>query len=172
MGARNAWLGCPESICDLRTCPSHNENYRDFTKCWGEVFQIIGEGAIHNPIKSGQRIRLRYLPEQNSWMGCPDNGRCDKRTCPGTTEQGGNFDNDRCWGEIFRIYARGRANGEIIYNGDVVTIHYPREGRYISIQGRYEGDDTSLNFCPAEVPPAYLSYGICSKNAFRIYRRP
>ena len=51
-------------------------------------------------------------------------------------------------------------------------LYYVRDGRYVSIQGQYEGDDTSLNFCPGVTPPAYLSYGICSKNTFRIYRKP
>ena len=175
LGARNAWLGCPDSngICDLRTCPSVNTYYRLFNgRCWGEEFQIISDGIQGSAIKSGQQIRLRYLREHNSWMGCPFNSRCDKRTCPGTTAQGKDFSNSRCWGEIFRIYARGRTNGQTIYNGDVVMLYYVREGRYVSIQGQNDGDDTSLNFCPGQAPPAYLSYGICSNNAFRIYRKP
>ena len=174
LGARNAWLGCADSngICDLRTCPSRNYNYRKFGTCWGEEFQIISDGTHGSAVKSGQQIRLRYLREHNSWMGCPSNNRCSKKTCPGTTAQGGDFKNNRCWGEIFRIYARGRANGQTIYNGDVVMLYYVRDGRYVSIQGQYEGDDTSLNFCPGVAPPAYLSYGICSKNTFRIYRKP
>ena len=175
LGAKDAWLGCPDSnkICDLRTCPSSNENYRHFdNRCWGEDFQIIGEGISNTSIKSGQRIRLRYLNERNTWMGCPLNKYCDKRTCPGTTSQGGNFANNRCWGEIFIIFARGRTNGQIIYNGDLVMLYYQHNGRYVSIQGKNFGDDTSLDFCPGMVPPAYLSYGICSKNVFRIYRKP
>lgn len=173
LGARDAWLGCPDVICDLRTCPSNNGNYRYYdTQCWGEEFQIIGEGAAYNPIKCGQQIRLRYLREHNTWLGCPTNNHCDKRTCPDTTAQGRNFSNDRCWGEIFRICARGRRNGEVVYNGDVVMLYYVRGGKYISIQGESFGYNTSLNFCPGIVPPAYLSYGICSKNAFRVYRKP
>jgi len=42
----------------------------------------------------------------------------------------------------------------------------------VTIQGENPGDDTNLNVCPGVAPPAYLSYGICSKNAFRIYRKP
>ena len=175
LGAKNAWLGChdhgPSTLCILATCPSISHNYRNFEYCWGENFQIIGEGAIHNSIKSGQRIRLRYLNEQNTWMGCSLNNRCDKRTCSGTTSQGSNF-NDGCWGNIFRIYARGRKNGQTIYNGDVIVLYYVHGGRYVSIQGQYNQDRTSLDFCPGVAPPAYLSYGICSKNVFRIYRKP
>ena len=170
MGAKNAWFGCPHDICDLRTCPSKYDNYKHFgTKCSGEEFQIIGEGTNHNPIKSGQRIRLCYVYRHNTWVGCPSNIHCNKTTCPGTSSRGSDF--SRCEEEIFRIYARGRKNGEVIYNGDVVMLHY-KSRLYISIQGQNEGDDTSLNFCSGIVPPAYLSYGICSKNAFRIYRKP
>jgi len=46
LGARNAWLGCPSSVCDLRTCPSRGSNYLRFNgPCFGEEFQIIGEGT-------------------------------------------------------------------------------------------------------------------------------
>ena len=133
------------------------------------MLQIIGKGATSQSrqIKSGQPIRLRYIDEHNTWMGCPFNNRCDKRTCPGTNIQASNF--TTCHGEIFRIYARGKTNGQTIYNGDVVMLYYDIGGKYVSIQGQNEGDDTSLDFCPGEVPPAYLSYGVCSKNAFRIY---
>ena len=162
-----------DTVCDLRHCSSSSNNHHYFDgRCYGEEFQIIGEGAPHNPIKCGQCIRLCYLRDHNTWMGCPSSKNyCDKRTCPGTTSQASNF-NRGCYGEIFRIYARGKANGQIVYSGDVVMLYYEHGGRYVSIQGENSGDDTSLNFCPGVTPPAYLSYGICSKNAFRIYRKP
>ena len=168
LGARNSWLGCPYLVCDLRTCPGHGNNYQKFGACYGEVFQIIAEGSIHGYVKSGQRIRLRYVYQPKTWMGCALNNRCEQKLCPGTLLQARNF--GRCGGEIFQLYARGKKNGEIIYSGDVVMIYY--SGRYVAIQGQYEGDDTSLDFCPATNPPAYLSYGICSKNVFRVYRKP
>ena len=153
----------------MRGCPSVHD-YRDFKKCGGEIFQIIGEGATQNPIKSGQRIRLRYLGAEKGWLGCPAETHCERKACPGTTVQASDF--NRCGGEIFRIYARGKTNGQIIYDGDVVMLYYPVTGKSVSIQGQKEGDGTSLNFCPGVPPPAYLSYGICSKNVFRIYRKP
>ena len=171
MGAENAWLGCPYSVCDLRMCPSiHSHYYANFGKCKGEIFRIVNDGTYFSTVKSGQRIRLRYPDASNSWMGCSHNNRCDKRSCSGTTSQGRDF--SKCEGEIFRIYARGRTDGQTIYNGDVVMLYYISGGKYVSIQGKNEGDDTSLNFCPGQTPPTYLSYGICTKNAFRIYRKP
>ena len=103
-------------------------------------------------------------------MGCPTRTYCRTSTCPGTTSQAADFSG--CGGQIFRIYARGKTNGQIIYNGDVVMLYHPGGRRYVSIQGDNTADDTSLNYCPGIVPPAYLSYSICSKNAFQIYRKP
>ena len=175
LGAKGAWLGCSAlegdgNICILATCPSHNNNYyHKFEHCYGERFQIIGKGTNHNPIKSGQQIRLRYLHEHKTWVSF-QNGKCEKGTCSGTTSQGSNF--NRCHTEIFRIYARGKRNGEVVYNDDVVMLYSDSACKYVSIQGQNNGDAASFNFCPGVVPPAYLSYGICSKNAFRIYQKP
>ena len=153
----------------MRRCPSVHD-YHDFNNCGGEKFQIIGEGATQNAIKSGQRIRLRFLGAEKGWLGCPTKTHCDRRPCPGTTAQASDF--SRCEGEIFRIFARGKENGQVIHDGDLVMLYYPVTDTSVSIQGQNEGDDTSLNFCPGVTPPAYLSYGICSKNVFRIHRKP
>ena len=57
MGARGAWLGYPDTVCDLRACPSTGDNYCYFnTRYWGEEFQVLGEGPNFSPIKSGQCI--------------------------------------------------------------------------------------------------------------------
>ena len=154
----------------MRRCPTLIKHYRNFGHCNGEVFQIIGKGAFHDSIKSGQQIRIRFVRDHNSWMGCPAKTHCGTSICPGTTVQASDF--SICGGEIFEIYARGKTNGETIHNGDVVMLYHPGDRRYVSIQGENEADDTSLNYCPGIVPPAYLSYSICSKNAFQIYRKP
>ena len=168
LGANGAWLGCWDTVCDLRSCPSHNNNYQNFHVCTGEIFQIIGKGSQYGYIKSGQQIRLRYVYAGNIWMGCPLNNRCDHRDCPGSTVQARDF--NRCGGETFVIYARGKKNGAVIYSGDVVMLAIG--GKFVSIRGRNDEDDTSLDDCPVGEPPAYLSYGICSNDAFRVYRKP
>jgi len=174
LGARDAWLGCDDTYsCGLWTCPNYGNHLYFDKRCLDEEFQIIGEGTIHHPIKSGQRIRIRYINRHNSWVGCSATAHCDnKAACPGNTAQGMDFTNNRCSGEIFSIYARGRRNGEIINNGDLVMLYYSRGGLYVSIQGETLTSKTSLNFCPGLMPPAYLSYSICSKNVFRIHRKP
>ena len=173
LGARNAWLGCPNRICDLRRCSSQNDSYFYMSRrCLEEKFQIIGEGGSYASIISGQRIRLRYPHEPNTWMSCASTTYCNKSTCPGTTSEGGIFGNIRCYGEIFIIHSRGKTFGQTINNGDLVMLNYPYNGTYISIQRKTTGTDTSLDFCPGMAPPAYLSYAMCSKNVFRIYKQP
>jgi len=173
LGTRDAWLGCPNSVCSLQTCSNYGKHPID-GRCYGEEFQIIGEGPDQSSIRSGQRIRIHYQHENNTWIGCSDHfgNRCKKENCSGTSLQGKIFTNNRCWGEAFNIYARGKNNGEIINNGDLVMIYYRHLGRYLTIQKEYEGSETSLNYCPGKIPPAYLTYSICSKNVFRIYRDP
>ena len=121
-------------------------------------------------IHSGQRIRLRFAHEPNTWMGCPSNTHCQKRPCPGTTSEGGNF--TRCHDEIFRIYSRAVTNGLAINDGDEVMLYYPNNGKHVFIQGEFSGAAIRLDFSPGMALPAYLSYAICSKNVFRIHQKP
>ena len=169
MGAKG-WLGCPDSVCDLRSCPYHSSNV-EFSSCHGELFRIVIEGG--SPLLSGDRVRFQYATWGNRWLGCPHNNRCDKRACPGSLSQASDF-NRACSGETFRIYARGREVRQRIYNGDLVMIHLPAYGgKYISIQGSSEGSDTVMTHCngpTGSVPPGFFSYLMCSKNVFRIYK--
>ena len=168
VGARG-WLGCPDSVCDLCSCPYQDNNIKDFNSCYGELFRILVENG--GTVQSGERVYFQYVTWGNHWLGCPHNNRCDKRTCPGSLLNAAK-NVGRCTGEAFRIYARGRGVGQTIYNGDLVMIHLPAFGsKYISIQGSGEGADTSINYCPGTVPPAYLSYSFCSNNVFRIYKK-
>ena len=168
VGARG-WLSCLQSVCDLRTCPYQGNNIKDFNSCSGELFRVVVENG--GTVQSGERVHFQYVTTGNQWLGCPHNNRCDKRPCPGSLSNAAKIVG-RCTGEVFRIYARGRGVGQTIYNGDLVMMHLPAYGsKYISIQGSSEGADTSMNYCPGTVPPAYLSYSFCSNNVFRIYKR-
>ena len=165
MGSKG-WLGCPFDICDLRICPTFTEGrFKNFSMCGGEVFQIVAEGGKH--ARSGYRVRFRYINGGNQWIGCSQNNRCDKRSCPGTNLQALTF--TRCGGEILQIYARGRYKGDNIRNGDLVMLQYGT--KFISIQGTKEGDDTSLTNCPGTLPLTYFDYSRCPKNVFRIYKK-
>ena len=168
VGARG-WLSCQCSVCDLRSCPYNGNNIRDFDSCSAELFRIVVKNQ--GSIQSGEYVRFQYGAKGNYWLGCPISNRCDKRPCPGSPSNAANFNNG-CTGETFRIYARGRAVGQTIYNGDLVMLHLPAYGsKYISIQGSSVGADTSMNYCPGSTPPAYLSYSFCSNNVFRVYKK-
>ena len=161
----SGWLSCSDDVCDLRSCPYNGHYIKSLTACKGELFRILVENG--GTVESGEKVR--FFIETRKWLGCPLNDRCDKKTCPGTFSQGAKF--NRCGGEDFRIYARGRTNGETVLNGDLVMIHLPAFGsKYISIQGYNESSDTSMNYCPGKVPPSYDDFTTCSNNVFRIYK--
>jgi len=170
LGVPRMWLGCTFSVCDQRDCPY--ERPEDFNRCTGEVFQIFGQyGSPGDPIRSGQHIMLKWPRAHNIWIGCKNNHRCYKTTCPGSITQA-RWRFGRCDGENFTIYARGRNNGDIIYNNDEVMLYVNVHRGYVSIQGRFDGDDTSVNYCPGSAPPTTFKYDICPKNTFQIYRLP
>ena len=157
-------------MCDLRSCPYNGHYIKSLTACKGELFRIVVENG--GTVESGEQ--LRFFLETRKWLGCPARTYCDKRGCPGTFSQGTKFQlqvSKRCSGENFRIYARGRTNGETVLNGDLVMIHLPGYGsKYISIQGYNESSDTSMDYCPGKVPPSYDDFTTCSNNVFRIYK--
>ena len=163
----SGFLGCPFSVCDLRSCPYYNNYIRSVNPCNGEQFRIVVENG--GSLQAGEHVRFQVFVGSNQWLGCPLNNRCDKRPCPGSLSQAANFNG--CSGETFKIYARGRRVGQTILNGDLVMIHLPAYGgKYISIQGSTEGADTSMDYCPGRVPPSYSDYSRCSNNVFRIYK--
>ena len=167
------YLSCPYDVCDSRTYPLYN--FKNFEVCGGEGFQILDEGG--GSIKSGQRVRFRYVNGGNLWLGCPRNNQCGKRSCPGTISSTSARNLNTCWGERFVIYARGRHNGEDLQNQDIVVIYFPAkesEGKpgYITIQGSRSGADTSLSSCLGSTPPIYFSYSRCPTSVFRIHRKP
>ena len=170
LGVPDMWLGCSFSVCDMRDCPTDSGRPWDFNRCTGEVFQIFGQGGYPGSvIRSGQHIMLKWPRAHNNWIGCKNNHRCYKTTCPGSiTQARGRF--SRCDGENFTIYARGKSDGDTIYDEDVVMLYVNVHRGYVSIQGRFDGDDTSVNFCPGLAPPTRLRFDICPKNTFQIYR--
>ena len=162
----SGFLGCPQSVCDLRSCPYYSNYIKSLKPCDGEQFRIVVEngGTVH----SGERVRFQYVIGGNEWLGCfHDYNYCKKYTCPGSLSQATNF--NRCAGETFRIYARGRDRTNIV-NGDLVMIHLPYNNKYISIPGYKERSNTYMNSCPEHTPPSYDDYTKCSNNVFRIYR--
>ena len=145
----------------MRKCPSGKNKFR---YCGGEVFQIFGNGDEY--IRSGYKVRIRF---RNKWLSCY-NGSCSTRICPGSTKQTTNF-TISCNSETFTIYGHAKRDGDVIYIGDIVMLYINVNGsKYISIKGNREGDDTSLDYCPGNVPPNYFSFFACTRNVFQIYK--
>ena len=106
----SGWLSCSDNVCDLRSCPYNSHYIKSLTACKGELFRMVVENG--GTVESGERVR--FFIKTNKWLGCPAIAHCDKRHCPGTFSQGAKF-NNACSGENFRIYARGRTNGETVF---------------------------------------------------------
>ena len=104
----SGFLGRPYSVCDLRSFP-YFYNIRSVYPCNGEQFHIVVENG--GSLQSGERVSFQYVTESNQWLGCPARTYCDERTCLGSLSNSQAANLNRCEGETFRIYARGKGAG-------------------------------------------------------------
>ena len=160
----NQWLGCAGQWCGRATCPQIFFS-RPTTTCWGEVFYIYSEEANGLPIKVGDNVAV-YYPRESKWMGCWEN-HCGKYTCPGSpTFQYGMSSAqkwDQCGGEVFTIYAFGRAIGEVIQNRDPIML------RFGTVWVSMWAGTTDKRTCPGYLlPPSEPTYDTCPGEAFAI----
>ncbi len=135
----------------------------DWNNCWGEVFEIYraaGPGAV----RVGDLVGLHYPRQRGNWLGCAGS-HCVKATCPGHPTTAYGFANtDRffqCYGEVFRIYARGKGSGAIINS--------------LYLQGVAQGyDQDTVKVCPClgtARPLAHSVYDGCAFETFRVWKR-
>ena len=143
----------------------------DWSSCWGEVFQIYrasGPGTV----RVGDLVGLYYPQQSGTWLGCPGD-QCAKATCPGIPSFQYGFASQelwyRCWGEVFKIYARGKGNGDVINSDDDVTFYYLQQGLWLA-QG--DGPHTSKQPCLGLTrPPPLNNYDGCAWETFRVWKR-
>lgn len=142
----------------------------DWTHCWGEVFTIYranGPGSV----RVGDLVGI-YYPHDRRWFGCAGS-RCAKATCPGypTIENG--FATQelwyRCWGEVFKIYAKGKSSGSIINSDDDVTLYYLQDQNWVA-QG-YDFPTVKRPCLGTARPPPLSTYDCCPHETFRIWKR-
>ena len=166
------WLGCPHNPCRGGTqgCPGLFMEGNDWTNCWGEVFQIYRESGP-GTVKVGDRVGIYYPREPGKWLGCAGS-RCGKATCPGrpTTHYG--FQNRQkwapCWGEVFKIYARGKCIGSDINAHDAIMLYYPRGRSWVKLDTTY----VVKHPCPGRVfPPSPEKYDRCWGEVMEIWMR-
>ena len=121
---KNRWLGCSQSNCELAPCPKMEMAGSDWTNCQGEVFQIY-RAAGQGTVRVGDLVAFYFPQSEGNWLGCAGSS-CKKATCPGNPSIAHGFSTadkwHKCGGEVFGIYAKGKANGEIVNSDDDISL--------------------------------------------------
>lgn len=137
---RQYWLSCYYTgggRCRSRfTCPGFAISGTEWTHCWAEVFQFYrasGSGAL----RVGDVIGVHYPHEPRKWLSCYNNVDCGKSTCPGTPSTTHGFENQAKWtlcpGEVFKIYAQGKALNSIINEHDIIMLYYLVGNKWVNL---------------------------------------
>ena len=168
------WLSLAPSLSTSASCPGTVFNTDDWTRCWGEVFQIYrmkGSGTV----RSGDTVGI-YYPREKNWFSM-STGRGHKEGCPGTPNINTGFNKDnlwlQCWGEVFIVYAEGKSNGEEIKAGNRLAFFFPADPSHVSFQT----DKTTLDQCMRRtsdnnpMPPA-CGFAACIDESVRLTIRP
>jgi hypothetical protein len=159
------WLGCkPVHKCNSNSCPGLTFP-AEKAHCEGEIFSIYkkqGSGII----RIGDEVGLYYI-HTREWVSLWDNdgGVVD---CPGLPSPtlGMNTLPGQCLGEVFRVYAHGKAVGEPLEDKDTIMLNYKAGGeQWFSLwKGTSRKDD-----CPgAALPPPTSRYETCPGEVFEI----
>ena len=141
----------------------------DWRNCWGEVFRIYrrnGPGTV----TAGDYVGIYYPRESGKWLGCAGS-QCGKAGCPGQPSQHG-FQSpskwSQCWGEVFRIYARGKSIGDSIHAHDQIMLYYVRGSNWFALSHNVAHHET----CPGRVlPPPNSRYEPCWGENFEIWKK-
>ena len=141
----------------------------DWTK-WGEnEFQIFHSNGL-GVIRVGDYVAL-YFPTAKKWFSMYRNQGHLQIQCPGLPNKIYGFHREDSWqycgSEVFRIYAEGKKNTDIIEDGDTITLYYPCGKQYLKL-----GAGTPiLNSCPGGPPPRATAYDSCVGEVFEIRLR-
>ena len=163
-------MSCAPNPCRRATCPRLYLEGADWNNCWGEVFRIFrfsGPGRV----RAGEVVAIYYPRETGRWFGCAGIN-CGKATCPGTPTLAYGMQNRdkwfQCWGEVFKIYARGRPLGATIYSHDDIMLFYLQQRKWVGLVGAY----TDKRTCPGTVrPPPPSRYDVCWGEVFELWER-
>ena len=166
---RYLWLGCAYH-CGTYPCPGVYFDGADWiSRCGGEIFRIYrmdGPGYV----RVGDYIGI-YYPAANRWLGCA-NTNCGKYDCPGSPTSSYGFSSQekwyRCGGEVFRIYAKNKGTGSVIYSYDDVMF-YVGNGEWLSLLPH---ENAVKRPCPGSVrPPPAEKYDVCGGEVFNIKKQ-
>ena len=161
---KRTWMSCFTDDCKKSGCPKLYMDPDDWTNCWGEVFQIYRQDGTGN-ILVGDVIGIHYPREHGQWFSMYE-GKGHKNECPGAPNLNTGFSSPNkwsdCWGETYRIYARGQ-DGNVkpalqpIQEHDIIMLCLSKEHKFVSFS-----DVFGLNTCPmGSVPPPANKYDEC-----------
>ena len=163
------FLGCAGKYCAGAKCPGMYFEGTEWSKCWGEVFRIFrmrGPGRV----VAGDVIAINYPRETGTWFGCAGK-YCGKARCPGNPTSAHGMSSEekwyQCWGEVFKIYARGKPLGAPIYAHDHIMLYYVNGKSWVGLVDRYPNKRT----CPGSVRPPHRSRYECWGENFELWVR-
>jgi len=122
------WLGCSttNTRCANSACPGLYIEGQDWNRCSQNVFQIF-RAQGHGDVEVGDLVGLYLTREGGKWVACHTT-TCIKTAHPGIPSYEYGFDEPekwyRCYGEVFKIYARGKQLGETIFDQDHILLLY------------------------------------------------
>ena len=179
----NEWLSCRKRECDVHTCPGTHFTNSDWNRCKGELFKIhqLGDnGQAKDLVLVGDVLGLEYTDKRNQWLGCAGEV-CERSSCPGKPSNKYGFDSKnhhfRCYGEVFRIYAKDKKEKETIESDSDIMLYHVQNDKWLSVQKdkcTSVGDKIVVNAtCPGKSrPPSTQMYDNCASEVFRILERP
>ena len=161
---KRTWLSCSTSNCRRQTCPILYMDPQDWTRCWGQVFQIYRQKGPGNVVV-GDVVGLHYPQEHGQWLSLAE-GYGYKKSCPGHPNLSSGFATHytwfQCWGEVFKIFARGydgkvKDLGEVIREHDIIMLCFINQHKFVGFF-----DVLDLRTCPGTtLPPPANVYDTC-----------
>ena len=140
----------------------------DWSTCTVNTFRIYrarGPGEV----LVGDLVGIYLQNESGKWLSCRS-ATCGKNTCPGvaTIDHGFAIEEHwyRCYGEVFKIYARGRNTSEPIMPKDDIFLNYIQEYKWV-----HSGTSAYKYPCPGSVrPPPAERYDYCWGEVYQIWK--
>lgn len=163
------WLSSYRSTYERRSCPGWYITEADKNTCDDERFTIYrasGPGIV----RTDDLIGI-YSQRRSSWLGCAGSP-CRRDYCPGTPSTTYGFQDIerwyRCYGAVFKIYARGKGIGEAIEEHDHVLLFHLQRQQWFSM---YVDTVRVLSCVITARPPPIEYYDWCGAHSFEIWIR-
>ena len=132
----------------------------DLTNCRNVLFRVY---RMNGPgyVCVGDAVGLYYIQGRN-WFSMAG-GTGHRHPCPGTPTSAHGFANQDkwliCFGEVFRIYAKGKSIGQAIRDHDDIFLYYVDANKWVGLVGDNPADHRT---CPGAVhPPPDSRYDVC-----------